>query len=138
MVRFALALTLLFQTTMTFTVVGIDCSKCGPPVKKALEAVPGVKNVRVDTEKKTAWVDVPANFDREKLRAALEDAGFDATLAGEKRPETAPPASACRCRFRPAAPSSLRASTAKLASRAQSGESFQQGTTWARAIVRPF
>ena len=81
MVRFALAVALLFQTAISFTVVGIDCSKCGPPVKKALESVPGVKNVRIDTEKKTAWVDVPANFDREKLRAALEDAGFDALFA---------------------------------------------------------
>ena len=87
MVRFTLAVALLFQTTVSFTVVGIDCSKCGPPVKKALESVAGVKNVRVDTDKKVAWVDVPVNFDREKLRTALEDAGFDATFAGEKRPE---------------------------------------------------
>lgn len=87
MVRFALAIALLFQTTMTFTVVGIDCSKCGPPVKKALESVPGVTNVRIDTEKKTAWVDVPASFDREKLRTALVDAGFDATFPGEKHAE---------------------------------------------------
>ena len=70
--------------TLTFKVVGIDCAACAPPVVKALTSVEGVKNARVDAKTKTATVDVPAEFDREKLRAAISNAGFEAVFPGEK------------------------------------------------------
>lgn len=70
--------------TLTFKVVGIDCAKCAPPVVKAIESVPGVSNVNVDTRTKTATVSVPRTFDREPLRAALSNAGFGAIFPGEK------------------------------------------------------
>ena len=68
----------------TFKVVGIDCAMCAPPIVKALDAVPGVKSARVDAKAKTATVDIPAQFDREKLRAAVSNAGFVAVFPGEK------------------------------------------------------
>jgi len=68
--------TLLFLA-LSFKVVGIDCAACGPPVVKALSAVPGVKDVKVDTNTGMATVDVPANFDKAKLHAALVNAGFE-------------------------------------------------------------
>src|SRR5207247_647694 len=57
---------------------------CAPPIVKALNAVEGVKNARVDAKAKTATVNVPAQFDREKLRAAIDNAGFVAVFPGEK------------------------------------------------------
>jgi copper chaperone CopZ len=74
----------LAADTVTFKVVGIDCAACAPPIAKALGAVDGVKNVRVDTKAKTATVDVPAGFDRQKLREAVVNAGFEAVFPGEK------------------------------------------------------
>jgi copper chaperone CopZ len=68
----------------TFKVVGIDCSACAPPIVKALNSVAGVKSARVDARAKTATVDIPPNFDREKLRAAIVNAGFEAVFPGEK------------------------------------------------------
>lgn len=70
--------------TFTFQVVGIDCASCGPPIVKALRAVDGVKNARVDVKAKTATVELPPQFDREKLRTAISDAGFQAVFPGEK------------------------------------------------------
>jgi copper chaperone CopZ len=70
--------------TLTFKVVGIDCSACAPPIVKALNSVEGVTSAKVDAKTKTASVDVPARFDREKLRAAVSNAGFEAVFPGEK------------------------------------------------------
>jgi thioredoxin 1 len=82
--------TLVLLASLTFKVIGIDCSLCGPPVTKALAAVPGVSNVRVDTKAKTATVDVAPNFDKAKLRQALTNAGFDAQFPGETKSEVEP------------------------------------------------
>jgi copper chaperone CopZ/thiol-disulfide isomerase/thioredoxin len=70
--------------TLTFKVVGIDCPSCAPPIVKALNSVEGVTRARVDAKAKTAIVEVPAGFDREKLRAAVSGAGFEAVFPGEK------------------------------------------------------
>jgi copper chaperone CopZ len=77
----------LAADTLTFKVVGIDCPACAPPIAKALAAVDGVTNVKVDAKRETATVDVPADFDRERLRTAISNAGFDAIFPGEKRKE---------------------------------------------------
>ncbi len=71
--------------TLTFKVIGIDCASCAPPVKKALASVAGVTSVKVDTDAKTATVDVPSGFDKAKLREALSNAGFEASFPGEKQ-----------------------------------------------------
>ena len=86
----ALIATPLFADTLTFKVIGIDCASCAPPVKKALASVTGVSNVKVDTNAKTATVDVPSGFDKAKLREALSNAGFDASFPGEKRGDIEP------------------------------------------------
>ena len=69
---------------LTFKVVGIDCAECGPPLVKALKKVEGVKSAKVDAKAMTATVDVPASFDREKLRTAVSNTGFVAVFAGEQ------------------------------------------------------
>lgn len=80
----------LTADTLTFKVVGIDCAACAPPIVKALNAVDGVKAATVDTKAKTATVDVPTGFDRQKLRVALSNAGFEAVFPGEQRHEIEP------------------------------------------------
>jgi copper chaperone CopZ len=73
--------------TFTFTVVGMDCAACGPPIVKTLNAIEGVKNAKVDWKSQTATVELPAAFDRQKIRAALTNAGFESRFPGEERKE---------------------------------------------------
>ena len=83
---FAVALNVSAET-FTFTVVGMDCAACGPPIVKTLNAVEGVTNAKVDWKSKTATVELPANFDRQKIRVALTNAGFESIFPGEERKE---------------------------------------------------
>lgn len=81
---------MLLADTLSFKVEGIDCAACAPPVVKALQSVEGVTNAKVDTNSKIASVNVPANFDREKIRVALSNAGFAPVFAGEKAAQFQP------------------------------------------------
>lgn len=76
--------------TFTFTVVGMDCAACGPPIVKTLTAVEGVKSAKVDWKSQTATVELPAKFDRQKIRVALTNAGFESVFPGEERKEIEP------------------------------------------------
>lgn len=62
---------------VSFKVIGIDCAGCGPPIVKALKAVPGVTAARIDTKSGMVTVDVPPGFDESKLHAAVVNAGFE-------------------------------------------------------------
>ena len=84
------ALALQGSEPLRFTVVGIDCEACAPPILRALNGVPGVKNARLDWKAGTATVDVPDGFDREKIRKALQDSGYEAVFAGETRNDLQP------------------------------------------------
>jgi copper chaperone CopZ len=75
--------------TFSFTVVGMDCAACGPPIVKALETIDGVKSAKVDWKSQTATVELPSNFDRAKIRTALTNAGFESIFPGEERREIA-------------------------------------------------
>lgn len=80
----------VFLIAFSFKIIGIDCAGCGPPIVKALSAVPGVKNVKVDTKTSMATVDIPSNFDKSKLRDAVSNAGFAAEFPGETRTDITP------------------------------------------------
>jgi len=71
----------IFLIAFSFKVIGIDCAGCGPPIVRALRAVPGVKSAKVDTKTSMVTVDVPDGFDKSKLREAIVNAGFE-TEAG--------------------------------------------------------
>lgn len=86
----ALALPAFASNTLTFTVIGIDCAMCAKPVTSAIESVSGVANVHLDWKAGRATVDVPPNFDRNQIRTALTNAGFDAVFPGETRKEIEP------------------------------------------------
>ncbi|MEO8432565.1 MAG: cation transporter [Acidobacteriota bacterium] len=89
-ILFAAASLLAASEPLRFTVVGIDCEACGPPILRTLNAVPGVKNAKLDWKAGTAAVEVPDGFDREKIRKALRDAGFEAIFPGEMRQDLQP------------------------------------------------
>jgi len=69
--------------TFRFHVIGIECRLCAAPIQKALASTPGVEKARVDWKKETAEVDVRPGFERETLRAAVENLGFVAVFPGE-------------------------------------------------------
>ena len=76
--------------TFTFTVVGMDCAACGPPIVKTLQSVDGVTQAKVDWKSRTATVELPEGFDKQKIRTALTNAGFESVFPGEQRREIEP------------------------------------------------
>ena len=85
----------IFFIVLSFKVLGIDCVSCAPAAERALSAVKGVKDAQVDVKTDTATVDVPANFDRARIREALSNAGFEVEFSDERRADlfiTSPPA----------------------------------------------
>ena len=76
--------------TLRFTVVGIDCAACAPPILKALKGVPGVSNAKLDWTAGIATVDVPEGFDRTRLRDAVAAIGYEAVFDGEIRKDLQP------------------------------------------------
>ena len=57
-------------------VEGMSCSHCADSVKKALCAVPGVVNVKVNLTTKTADVETDGGVPDNALKAAVADTGF--------------------------------------------------------------
>jgi copper chaperone len=55
---------------------GMSCQHCVMSVSKALGAVPGLTNVRVDLVKGEATFENPQNVSQQKIRKAVEDAGY--------------------------------------------------------------
>jgi mercuric ion binding protein len=79
----ALPFTLFAGTleTVTLDVKDMTCAVCPIIIKKALEKMPGVTNVKVDFDKKTASI----TFDPDKASAATltkatSDAGYPSTV----------------------------------------------------------
>lgn len=67
--------------TAILDVQNMTCPLCPVTVKKALQAVPGVEDVRIDFEHKTATVKFDSSkADTAKLAKATTDAGFPGTL----------------------------------------------------------
>lgn len=67
--------------SMTVKVGGMTCMGCVSSVTRVLQAVEGVAKVEVSLERAQATIDYdPARTSKDVLRAAIEDAGYDATL----------------------------------------------------------
>ena len=60
----------------TVTIEGMSCEHCAANVKKALEGVGGVSNVKVKLKAKLAAVEADASVTDERLTAAITDAGY--------------------------------------------------------------
>lgn len=67
--------------TLTLDVQNMSCAACPITVKKALEKVPGVSDVKIDFEHKTATVRLDtAKANVSMLTKATADAGFPSTV----------------------------------------------------------
>jgi copper chaperone CopZ len=62
------------QTTITVT--GMTCQNCVRHVRAALSELPGVRSVDVDLAHGTARLETEAEIPRDRLEAALEEAGY--------------------------------------------------------------
>ena len=67
--------------SVSLKVTGMTCGGCVASVTRVLKSVKGVSNVDVSLAEARARVEFdPSLANREQLRAAVEGAGFDATL----------------------------------------------------------
>ncbi len=66
--------------TVTLSISGMTCGGCVNSVTRVLKAVPGVQQVDVQLQPGRATVSYdPAKANRESLRSAVEDAGYEVT-----------------------------------------------------------
>lgn len=80
------SITIAAPHTITLDVRNMACPVCPLTVKKALERVPGVRQVAVDYANKTATVqfdDAIATAD--KLTEATKAAGYPSTVKGDEK-----------------------------------------------------
>jgi len=75
--------------TLKFTVIGIDCKECAPPIVKALKEIDGVRNATLDWKAGVATVETSEGFDKTKIKKAIDSIGYDAVFPGETRTEFA-------------------------------------------------
>lgn len=64
------------------SVIGMTCGHCRSAVESAIREVPGVTSVQVNLDHGTAKVEGDA--DHKLLISAVEEAGYEATLSGNK------------------------------------------------------
>lgn len=72
------------MSTVFLQVEGMSCGSCVKHVTKALNEVPGVNDVAVDLDAGRATVEGSA--EPSALTAALEDAGYPATVDESAKP----------------------------------------------------
>lgn len=65
------------------TIERMSCQHCVAHVETALRQVAGVRQVKVDLAQKRATVEVDGTVPDEKLKAAVEEAGYDVTAIKE-------------------------------------------------------
>ncbi|MFH2017511.1 MAG: heavy metal-associated domain-containing protein [Pseudomonadota bacterium] len=66
----------------TLKIEGMTCGGCVRSVEKALAGVAGLKSAKVDLGKAEALIETEAGADPARFLSAVEDAGYDARLAG--------------------------------------------------------
>jgi copper chaperone CopZ len=81
---------LVAAETITFTIIGIDCEGCVGPIKRQFSTIDGLKLTELKWEEGLATVEVPAGFDRERIRKAMTELGFEAIFPGENRKDLEP------------------------------------------------
>ena len=74
----------MFEKTISvnLNVEGMMCMHCVKHVEEAIKSVPGVKKVKVDLDAKIAQAEiVPSKTNASEIIAAIEKAGYKATIA---------------------------------------------------------
>lgn len=65
------------EHTETFSVAGMSCDHCVRAVTQELDRLEGVRTVSVDLVAGTATVTSVSPLDREAVRAAVDEAGYE-------------------------------------------------------------
>jgi copper chaperone CopZ len=65
--------------TKKITIEGMTCGHCAMHVEEALEGVNGVISAKVNLAGKSAIVELEQEVDAAELKAAVEEAGYEAT-----------------------------------------------------------
>ncbi len=60
----------------TIKIQGMSCQHCVMSVSKALNSIPGLRNVQVNLATGEATFENTQNISQEKIRQAVEDAGY--------------------------------------------------------------
>jgi thioredoxin 1 len=80
----------LADETFQFTILGIDCKECAPPIVKALNGIKGVRDVKLDWKAGVATVRIPDGFEKTKIKTAMDAIGYEAVFPGEKQKDLEP------------------------------------------------
>ncbi len=75
---------------LKFTVTGMTCAACSARVEKVTKAVPGVENAEVNLMGGTMMVEAESQDVKDAIIKAVTDAGYGASVAGEKKTAEAP------------------------------------------------
>lgn len=62
--------------TVTYVIPGVHCAHCEAAITREVSAVAGVESVAVDLERKVVAI-TGEQLDDDKLRAAIDEAGYD-------------------------------------------------------------
>lgn len=65
------------MTTTVYKVTGMTCGHCVNAVTAELSRIPGVTSVEVDLAGGAATVDSAEALDRDAVRAAVDEAGYE-------------------------------------------------------------
>ncbi len=65
------------MSTTTYQVQGMTCGHCVQAVSQEVGALPGVQKVDVDLAQGALTVTSEAELDREAVRAAVDEAGYE-------------------------------------------------------------
>ena len=74
---------------LKFDVTGMTCAACSARVEKVTEAVEGVEKVEVNLLAGSMTVEAPVEA-RQAIETAVKNAGYGASMAGEKKKQAAP------------------------------------------------
>jgi copper chaperone len=66
-----------FKMKKQIFIEGMTCGHCSGRVEKALKAVDGIVDAKVDLDNKNAIVEMNANVEDSLLKETVEDAGYD-------------------------------------------------------------
>lgn len=67
------------MTETTYPVIGMACGHCADSVTEELHLITGVTAVAVDIENNSVTVTSDRDLDLARVRAAVEEAGYDLT-----------------------------------------------------------
>ncbi|GGS34819.1 MULTISPECIES: heavy-metal-associated domain-containing protein [Actinokineospora] len=67
------------MTETTYTVTGMTCGHCAASVREEVGTIDGVQNIDVDVPTGKVTVVSAQPLDRERVRAAVEEAGYQLT-----------------------------------------------------------